>query len=374
MFSSKEQFAVLKANGYIARDALYNLSRTPDFYREMSVTRSMLAQRKFAAPKSRQTPAPLESPMTYPMTFDTQPDAGSSSSLPRGGSRYPASNIRERSPSANYGFTTSDKNEKRPIHGHDSNRSHSKGSQSTYTQRVEDLRDVNADFNSSAAPAAQLDLINDDGPTERKHYTSITAGVHSRTVTRDIHRPYTLPIQHNNLNSSRSASNARARRLNVTASAPQTHGLRARPASRNDPNRTEETEALSFARYAFLPVGVVTLNALSEPVIDHVSNWLEILFQGERYRQEARRTLAVSNHKAVIKSGVCISKHIMRKGRVESIEPTAFACESCDAEARPCIRLHWTEKGETILVVYPRPPDRRPGNATWDDLEYWIHQ
>lgn len=73
LFPSKDQFAILKANGYITSDASYDLKHTPDFdfcwlgprydLRELSIRSPLLRaqqqqQRKFATPKSRQKPAP----------------------------------------------------------------------------------------------------------------------------------------------------------------------------------------------------------------------------------------------------------------------------------------------------------------------------
>jgi hypothetical protein len=277
LFPSKEQFAILKANGYITGDSPYDLKRTPDFdpcwlgprydLRELSIRSPFLPaqqqqqqqQRKFVTPKSRRKPAPqytgrettntqamlrtFESiqrsqqtmfqqavealsargqippppqsqsqptrssevydsqrgsnvsigrnsrvgtaadtsrptsiskwardvpqhpraqsettrdirPLKDRMTYDTQSDAGPSSERPRARSQYPSSNKRERSPSAHQGSITFGRNEKRPFSGRDWSQSRAKRSQNTSTRRLEDLRDVNADFNSSSAPTA----------------------------------------------------------------------------------------------------------------------------------------------------------------------------------------------------------------------------
>ena len=381
LFPSKDQFDILKANGYITSHASYDLRHTPDFdfcwlgphydLRELSIRSPLLQQqkqqqqqrqqqRKLAIPKSRQKHAPRYAGQeTTNSQAMLRTDESMQASLQQA---IDAVSARGQLPPPP---PPQPQPQPQPHPG-----------RASVVYNIE--RGINVTFGRNSPAGVVADTPRPTSISEWARDIPQYPDAQSETA-RDNRSPrdrMTFPLESRMTYDTQSNAGSSSTRPRSPAPAPHTHSLRARQTSRNDPNRTEETETLSFARYASLPgIGVVTLRALSKPVIDHVSNWLEILFEGERYRQEARRTLAVSNQTAVIISGVCISNHIMRKGRFESIEPTAVACETCcDAEARPCIRLHRSKEGETILVVYPRPPDRRPDIATWDDLEYWIHQ
>ena len=161
----------------------------------------------------------------------------------------------------------------------------------------------------------------------------------------------------------RITSNITARRSRPPSTAPEVASHK-----RKGPAKSESS-VTSFPLFLYDSSG---LKSISDLPRDR-KECLETALNG-MYKQNPKRAITVTNpanSATYLDTELCLGNLVIRAKR-HPLCPSANSCSACtNKEGRPCVRMK-SSNGETVLVFYPRPADRRPSGDSWTQPRFWL--